>query len=265
MVDHSRLSDALTEFVEVLTYRYEIGRVLCRLTERCVHVLDCRGAGVAIRSSGDRLEYVTATDEAIAHIEERQIDGGEGPCHDAFRSTQQIVCPDLEDVDGDRWPAYRPAALREDVRAVAGIPLTARGQALGALNVYWSQPHQCSEEELNALQLLADMAAAYITNLSLIEDAERLNEQLHHALDSRVVIEQAKGIVGERHGIEPDAAFELLRDYARARQERVRGIAEQIVHQDLRILDSPVGDGGPDMPAPDHRVEEDRGHLRRSR
>lgn len=233
MVDRAKLHEALSEFVRVLTGRYDIGRVLYELTDQCVAVLDCDGAGVAIRRDGSGLEFVTATDEAVTRIEERQIEGGQGPCHDAFATGEQTVSGNLQ--EESRWPAYRPLALEVGARAVAGIPLAAQGQTIGALNLYWTQPHECSDEELQAGQLLAEMAAAYITNLALLDEADRLNKQLQHALDARVVVEQAKGIVAARHGIAPQAAFERLRDYARPRQLRVHDVAEQIVAGELEL------------------------------
>lgn len=232
MVDHGKLHEALREFVAGLTGRYDIGRVLYALTDHAVTVLGCDGAGVAIREGG-RLQFVSATDEQVTRIEETQIAGDEGPCYDAYHTGGQVQSFDLR--AEDRWPAYRSEALAQGARAVAGLPLVAHGSPIGALNLYWAAPHECGDDELAAGQLLADMAAAYITNLSKLDAAERLSGQLEQALDSRVVIEQAKGMLARDHDIDPEAAFEVLRDHARPRQLRVHDVAEQVVAGDLEL------------------------------
>lgn len=232
MVDHAMLRQALTRFVRLLSGRYRIGRVLYELTDSAVDVLACDGAGVAVRN-GEALQFVTATDQWITRLEKQQVRGCEGPCHDAFRSGEEIASADLK--EEQRWSGYRPLALERGARAVAGIPLVARGQTIGALNLYWIQPHACSAEELEAARLLADMGAAYIANQVLLEDAQRLNGQLQLALESRMVIEQAKGIVAERHRLDPDGAFDRLRTHARSNRCKLHEVAERVVDGDLDV------------------------------
>lgn len=232
MVDQSRLHDALRGFVGILGGRYEIGEVLYQLTDQTVAVIGCTGAGVAIRNGGS-LQFVTATHEPITRIEQRQIDTGQGPCQDAFDTGQVTTCADLQ--AESRWPDYRPEAVEFGARAVAGIPLAARQETIGALNLYWFEPHQPTGAELDAAGLLAEMAAAYVANLVVITDAERLNKQLHTALESRVVIEQAKGVLAERTGTEPAAAFERLRSHARSNQRRLHEVAADVVAGDLEL------------------------------
>lgn len=227
MVDHTQLQVALTEFVGVLVRRYDIGRVLHQLTDHCVAVLDCEGAGVALRNGGS-LRFAAATDPVVTRIEERQITAHEGPCQDAYAAGGATISPDLG--DEERWPDYRQLACEEGIRAVAGVPLIVdQTTRLGGLSLYWRQVHTPTEDELAAGRLLADMAAAYITNLRSLADAEQLNSQLQEALDSRVVIEQAKGIIEERHHLDPQAAFERLQDYARPRNQRIYDIAQDII------------------------------------
>lgn len=233
MVDHSRLHQALASFARIVHESYEIGDALYLLTDQAVAVLSCAGAGVAIRTEAGKLEFVTATDEPITHIEERQIVAGQGPCYEAFTTGEPATSTDLR--TESRWPDYCEVALEKGAAAVAGIPLSGRDEIIGALNLYWDEPHQLSDEELQAAGLLADVAAGYIVNLRVITDAERLTKQLQHALDSRVIIEQAKGMIAERHGIPPQEAFELLRHHARSTNRRIHDLAGEVVAGELEL------------------------------
>lgn len=232
MVDQSRMHDALRRFVGILGDRYEIGEVLYQLTDQTVAVVGCDGAGVAIRNGGT-LQFVTATDEPISRIEQHQIDTGQGPCQEAFDTGRVATSGELD--AESRWPDYRRQAVELGARAVVGIPMVAREETIGALNLYWFDSHEPTKAELDAAGLLAEMAAAYIANLVVLTNAERLNKQLHTALESRVVIEQAKGIIAEQTGLEPAAAFERLRSHARSTQRRLHQVAAEVVAGELEL------------------------------
>lgn len=233
MVDDTTLQAALREFVGVLVRRYDIGQVLHQLTDHCVEVLGCDGAGVAVRNGGT-LRFVAATDAVVTRIEQRQIAARQGPCQDAYTTGAATTSIDLD--DEERWPAYRQVACEAGIRAAAGVPLIVdRTTTLGALNLSWRQVHSPTEDELGAARLLADMAAAYITNLRSLADAERLSDQLQETLDSRMVIEEAKGILEERHQLDSQAALDRLRDYAQPRNQRLSEIAREIITGDLDV------------------------------
>lgn len=227
MIHHDALVATFRTYAAALLEPFDVGPVLYGLTDQVTEVLGADGAGVSL-GDGDRpLTFVTATDAAIATIEEEQAVRESGPCHRAFRSGTAVVCEDLE--ADDRFPGYCEVALANGVRAVLGIPMPVGVQRIGALNVYWHAPHVVTDDEVQIAQLLADMASGYILNATRVERSETLAHQLQHALDSRVVIEQAKGILAERHHLSPSEAFHRLRQRARSSSRRVHDVATDIV------------------------------------
>lgn len=227
MLDHQALLEAFRDYASQLLRPYAVGPVLYRLTDQVVAVLGVDGAGVCLGDGDGVLRFVTATDGDVATIEEEQVAHDTGPCLEAFRTGNQVVVADL--AASTRFDGYRESALAHGARAVAGIPMPVGEARLGALNLYWRAPHDPSTEELEVAQLLADMASGYILNATERERVETLASQLQHALDSRIVIEQAKGVLVERHHISPAEAFHQIRVQARSSSRRVHDLASEIV------------------------------------
>lgn len=232
MTDHSALIRVFSEYARTLSRRYDVGDVLYRLTDQVSEVLNVDGAGVFL-SEGSQLRFVTATDERIVRIEERQIVVGEGPCRDAYTNAAWATAADL--AHESRWPGYAAIAVEHGCRAVAGIPMTAVESSVGALNLYACEPRHWTTEELEIAQVLADMATGYILNARTLTESEQLAEQLQHALDTRIVVEQAKGVLVERHGTDPATAFERLRRFARDRNTKVHDVARWIVQGSVEL------------------------------
>lgn len=233
MVDHTKLQAALTELVAVMVRRGEVGRVLEQLPGHCVAVLGCDGAGVTLPHGG-KLRLAGATDAAVTRLEQRQIALGQGPCQDAVTTGAVTASPDL--ADEERWPGWRREALDEGVRAVVAIPLVVETTTvIGGVSLSWLAAHTPTDEELRAGRLLAEMAAALITNLRVLSDAQRLSEQLQEVLDRRLVIQEATGIIEERHDLDSRAALERLHAYARPRNRRISAIAQEIVGGELDV------------------------------
>ena len=233
MVDQAALIRSFADYARTLSSPYDIGDVLYRLTDQVTEVLAVDGAGVSLGDSDGTLRFVTATDERITRIEERQVNAGQGPCHDAFTSGDQVTSADL--AREDRWPAYAPVAAREGCAAVAGIPMMAGDRRIGAVNLYSRTPREWPADAMEIAQVLADMASGYVINAQTLTEAQRLNSQLQHALDSRIIIEQAKGTLAERHGISASAAFDRLRQHARARNRKLHEVAQAVVGGDREL------------------------------
>lgn len=219
--------EAFHDYARVLLGPYEIGTVLYQLTDQVVALLDVDGAGVSLTHDDEHLIFVTATDANITALEEDQVAQGQGPCHEAFRSGTVVAVDDL--ADETRWDEYREATLAHGVRAVVGIPMPVGDQRIGALNLYRRAPGAWAHEDLEAAQLLADMASGYILNATQLSESRILAAQLQHALDSRVVVEQAKGVLAERHGVSVHEAFERLRSHARRTSTRIHTVCEQVI------------------------------------
>jgi GAF domain-containing protein len=234
LVDHVALTRVLRAYASTLLDDYEIGTVLFRLTDEVVAVLGADGAGVSLTHNGHDLSFVTATDADITAIEEEQVSTGQGPCHEAFRQGRATAVEDLARTD-PRWPDFRRGALSLGARAILGLPMPAHGRRIGALDIYRRDPHRWTEEEIQVGQLLADTAAGYVLNAIRLSNTRTLADQLQHALDSRVVIEQAKGVLSERHKLDPDEAFRRLRAHARSSRIRIQQVGRAVVNGDLDL------------------------------
>ena len=218
----------MVEYVTTVVGTYSIGQMLYRLTEQCVEVLGCDGAGVSLGGPQGRLEFVTATNAAVTRVEEQQLQCQQGPCHEAFKSGEQVVVNDLAEM-ADVWPDYTRNVLEQGCRAAVGVPMSIAGEGVGALNLYRDEPHRWTREELEVGQLLANMGAGYIANLRELTNTRRLVDQLQEALDSRIVLEQAKGLIAARRNMDMGGAFEVLRRMARDRRRRIHDVASDII------------------------------------
>ena len=141
----------------------------------------------------------------------------------------------MADLTGvDRWPAYRAEILAADVCAVLGVPMRIGARCVGSINVYDHRPREWLDGEVRVVQLLGDVATSHLVRTTELQQAQRLAEQLQSALDGRVVIEQAKGILAGERRISLNEALELLRRHARAHRASLRSIAHAVVDLGLR-------------------------------
>ncbi len=221
----------LSEFVATLVEDFTVSDVLHDLAERATAVVGADSAGVCLQHDG-HLRFVTALDERCSRLERVQESEQAGPCVDALRADKVVAVADLAAAPG--WGGYGRAAREAGIAAIAGIPMRLGGQKIGTLNLYSNTRRDWSEEDLDAARVLADIASSYVINASKLAKQRRLNEQLQEALNSRVVIEQAKGILAAERGISVDEAFELLRRHARSYRTSLRSVAEAVVSLGLR-------------------------------
>ncbi|MBY5161495.1 GAF and ANTAR domain-containing protein [Salsipaludibacter albus] len=235
MVDQHALVGAFEDFADATLHAYDIGEMLYRVTDQVVEVLDIDGAGVSLARGGEALQFVTATDRRAATIEDAQLSEREGPCQQAFHDGKQVAVGDLE--EDCPWPDYGRAALDRGIRAVAGLPMPVGRDRIGAMDLYRAAPGPWTDEELRVAQLLADMASGYILNNMELSESRSLTMQLQEALDSRVVIEQAKGMISGRSDMSPNEAFELLRRHARSTGTRLHDLCRGVVDGDVTPAD----------------------------
>ncbi|HSN12459.1 MAG TPA: GAF and ANTAR domain-containing protein [Propionibacteriaceae bacterium] len=227
-----RYTESLAEFARTLTGRSEISDVLHDLAERLPTVLDITGAGVCL-PSGEGVSFATANSETVAALEQVQEACHVGPCLDAIRSKADVLVADLSD-EAERWPDYVAAAQRLGIVALAALPLLST-RDLGVLDLYDTRVHQWTAEELQTARVFADIAAGYLLSASDLERERRTVEQLKAALDSRVVIEQAKGIIAQANSSSVDEAFLRLRKFARDHRANLREVAQAVVSLGLRL------------------------------
>jgi GAF domain-containing protein len=194
----------------------------------CTHELFAvDGAGLMLIDPDQLLRNVADSDERIGHLEELQVEHGEGPCIDAFDDKELVHAADL--AAEKRWPAFSPAAVERGLQAVLASPIPYNQMAIGVVTVFSTEVHPWSPEGELALVAFTDLAALTIANTMQSEERGELATQLQRALDARVVIEQAKGALCARDGITPGQAFERMRRQARAERRRVLEIAQEIM------------------------------------
>jgi GAF domain-containing protein len=232
--DSGLLLETLAGFAENLTRGYAIGDVLHDLASQVPEVLGVVGAGVTLTHDG-RVHFVTAPIEAIAETERLQDELQSGPCMDAVATAQPVTVYDLEtDEWFSRWPEYVGQARAAGLRAAAGVPMLAAGQAIGAINLYDTRPRAWSSDDLHVAGILAAMATSYLLHASALQQQRRTSEQLQQALSTRVIIEQAKGTLAAARGASVDEAFGVMRKYARDHNRRIHDVADAVVNQGLR-------------------------------
>jgi GAF domain-containing protein len=223
-----RLARAFVEFSDTLVRDFDVTEFLSRLCQRSVEVLEVTAAGALLTDGTRQLQVVAASTETVTVLETLQIQRQEGPCVDAYRSGRRVAVPDLRRV-GRRWPVFTPRALGSGVAGVCAFPMRLRAARIGALNVFQTTPGSFDEAAVLAGQALADVATIAILQARAAQDAARLAGQLEHALESRVMVEQAKGILSERLGIDPEVAFSRLRRHARQHHLHLAELARRVV------------------------------------
>lgn len=231
MPDTGALAKTLSDAVQFQLDGYDVADVLDRLNEDSSQVLGVGGAAICLVDDDQALRFVTATDEKVARLETWMEAHQEGPCQDAYHLGGQTV---VEELRGEqRWGGFPGEALACGIRCVASFPMSRRGQRLGAMSFYAEQPRGWTSELLAAGQLLTDLATLYIVNQRELSASQVLARQLQHALDSRVAIEQAKGMIAERKAIDTGGAFGLLRRHARSNNVSLHQVARAVIDGEL--------------------------------
>jgi len=223
----------LSRFAVVLPAHYDLEAALSELTESVTAVLGLCGSGVTMAEEG-RLRFVTAVTQASGDLERIQEEQQAGPYRDAYETGEVVRVSDVRQ-ESARWPEFSATAARVGVAGVAGIPMRLADQIIGALNLYSPQPREWSDEDIAVAGVLADVATSYVVNASKLRQQEQLTEQLQEALESRVVIEQAKGITAHKHAVMIEQAYQLMRRHARSNNASLRLVAEAIVTVGLQV------------------------------
>jgi GAF domain-containing protein len=219
---------ACVEFSDQLVNDFDVVEFLTLVCQRLVKVMEVSAAGAVVTDRHGRLQLGTASTGRVMALQTLQVQRRQGPCVDAYRYRRQVAVADLRRVSG-RWPMFVPRALEAGVAAVCAFPMRLRADRIGALTVFLDAPGELDAAAIHAGQVLTDLATIAITQARAAQNAARLAAQLEHALKSRVVVEQAKGVLAVRLGVDPDAAFARLRRYGRVRGLQLTELARQVV------------------------------------
>lgn len=228
VVPAGRLAEVFVEVADTLVDTFDMFEFLGLVTRRTAELVESNAAGLCLADGDGRLQFMAASDETTELLELFQVQTDEGPCQDCFHSGNAVVNADLTEAD-DRWPRFAPRAVAAGYRSVHAIPLRLRQSTVGALNLFNRDTGRLRLEDVHVVQALADVATIGLLQERALRRAEVLSEQLKSALDSRIVIEQAKGAVAQLHSVSIDEAFQLMRGYARRNRTRLSDVAQAVV------------------------------------
>ena len=228
MTREQRIVATFVELADTMVESFDVIEFLHRLTERCVQLLDCAEAGVLLADAAGALRVMASSSERSDALEVLQSQNEEGPCFECYQRGQSVFSGDLE-ADAGRWPVFAPAAVQRGFGSVQALPMRVRGDTVGALNLFRAEAGLIATEDMPLGQGMADIAAIALLQEREVRESRGVVAQLQDALSSRVVIEQAKGILAERAQIDVDVAFTRLRTHARNHNQRLSDVARALI------------------------------------
>jgi GAF domain-containing protein len=228
-VSAERLARVFVEIADTLVDEFDLIDFMHMLAERTADLVGAPAVGLLLADPHGRLEFLAASNENTKLLELFQVQNREGPCLDAFRTATPVINANLS-AAASRWPRFAPRAAAAGFSSVYAFPLRLRSEVIGALNVFGGQPGSTLDDaDVPIVQALADVAAIGLLQERAIRRGEILTEQLQGALNSRIIIEQAKGAIAQAYGISVDDAFTKIRSYARRTNRRLGEVAHTIV------------------------------------
>lgn len=233
-VAQRRLLETFARLADTLVDDYDVVDLLQMLVDTCRDLLDTTAAGILLADARGELELIASTSEAGRLVEMMQLSAEAGPCIESVRSGRTVSVPEIADT-GDEWRQFREAALDQGFRAMDALPLRLRDTTIGTLNLLRATPGAAPADDILVAQAFADVATIGILHERSIRESAVLSRQLQAALNSRIVIEQAKGVVSHTKGVSIDEAFTLMRAYARSNNMGLSLVAARLVDRSLRL------------------------------
>ena len=228
MTREAMLARNFVQLADTLVDDFDVVDVLTKLTDACVETLDVTAAGVMLAAPDGQLRVMASSSDPMRMLELLEVQEQEGPCLDAHRSGAGVASADLAEEER-RWPIFAPEAISLGFRSAHALPLRLHGAVLGALNLFRSGVGLLGRAEVEVAQAFADVATIAILQHRAALQTQVVNEQLVLALNSRIVVEQAKGMVAERRNLDMDRSFATLRHHARNHNLRLTDLAEAVI------------------------------------
>ena len=239
MDDYERLASAFVGLADTLVDDYDAVELAQQLIESTMALLPIAAAGILIGDIHGELHVLASSSEETRLLELLQVEADLGPCLLAYRSGKPVIVEDLR-VDSQRWPAFAARAAEYGYLSVSALPLRLRDERVGALNLFRTEAGPLSPTDIAVGQALADVATVGILHQRTLTHSDLINQQLQSALNTRVIIEQAKGVLAERGSVDMDRAFVLLRTYARRTRQRLADVARSVVNNaDTTVILNP--------------------------
>jgi transcriptional regulator with GAF, ATPase, and Fis domain len=234
------VTEAFVSLASSLTTGYDVVDLLNTLTSQCAQLLDVASAGLLLADRLGVLHVLAASTESTRQLELFQLQRDEGPCLDCYRSGQPVSVADLQAAT-TRWPLFVAGAAIAGFASVHALPMRLRENTLGALGLFGATAGVLNDDDLRLGQALADVASVALVQDKASADKAIVNEQLQNALTSRVIVEQAKGVVAQVGQLDMNQAFAALRRYGRRHNLRLHDVAHAVVSRSVdpqRIIDS---------------------------
>lgn len=232
----AHLLETFVTIADSLVADYDIVDLLQTLIEECTTLFDAAAAGILLINSAQELEVIVSTDESSALLGLLQRRVGEGPCVEAITSGKVVSVRDLDEI-AERWPRFAEGARTSGYHAIHSIPMRLRDSTIGSLNLFRGHPGDLNAVDAAAAQALSDVATISILQERLVRESDIARAQLQRALDSRVVIEQAKGYLAHTQGVDMETAFLRIRRHARSTQTRLGEVAARVIAGELDLAE----------------------------
>lgn len=230
------LVHTFVELADSLVDDFDLVELLTLVADRSVEVLDVAAAGLMVGAADGELRVVASSSDAMRVLELFEVQADQGPCPECYRTGTPIINEQLTTVD-DRWPTFAPRALAAGFRSVHALPMRLRGRTIGALNLFRATEGTLDAADVAAAQAFADVATIAILSHRAAAEAQAINDQLTSALNSRIVIEQAKGMVSQETGLDMEQSFNRYRGHARNHNLRLADVAASIIDGTLAPAD----------------------------
>jgi len=234
MIQAELLAETLVEVADTLVDDFDLIEFLRMLTSRISELFDVSAAGLLLADHRGHLQMMAASDERSGMLELFQVQTDEGPSHDCYRQGEAVVDADLTEA-AERWPRFAPRAVQAGYRGVHAFPMRLRQEVIGALNLFSTDVGQMTPADTRMVQAVADIATIGLLQERAIQRGVIQTTQLQTALQSRIVIEQAKGALAQMHSCDLDQAFEMLRSYARSHNQRLGEVAYWVTGDPARV------------------------------
>ncbi|MGQ0629822.1 MAG: ANTAR domain-containing protein [Sporichthyaceae bacterium] len=227
-MNEQRLAETFVGLADTLVVDFDLIEFLYSLVDSCAELLDVSAVGLMLADSSGRLTVMASTSEEMRLLELFQIQNDQGPCLECYQSGTQVQEDDLSTAQG-RWDRFAPEAVAAGFRSVHALPMRLREETIGAMNLFHEKPNALKDADIQIGQAMVDVATIGLIQVDLGRRREILLAQLQTALDTRIVLEQAKGVLAERRSIRPNEAFTLLRNHARAHNVRLTDLAHEVI------------------------------------
>jgi hypothetical protein len=225
---YERLANAFVGLADTLVADYDVIELAQQLIDSTMALLPIAAAGILLGDPSGGLHVFASSSEQSRLLELLQVEADVGPCLEAYRSGQPVLVENLA-ADAARWPAFAERADEYGFRSLVALPLRLRNERVGALNLFLEGTGPMTSADVAVGQALADVATIGILHQRILTRSELVNQQLQTALNTRLIIEQAKGVLAERGTIDMDRAFNLLRGHARRTNRRLADLARAVV------------------------------------